>query len=96
MVIPELDDPNLAYESGVHLGDGSLDRYRYLISGDKTKETRYYGDVLAPLVQELYDIKPTISFENNSVACCKNRKRGGACLRSQPVSACQRTDKGGE
>ena len=67
MIIPQLDDSNLAYESGVHLGDGSLDKYRYLISGDKTKETIYYEAVLAPLVEELYDIGPTISFENNSV-----------------------------
>lgn len=67
MIIPQLDEPNLAYESGVHLGDGSLDKYRYLISGDKTKETIYYEGVLAPLVEELYSIKPTISFENNSV-----------------------------
>jgi len=68
MVIPELDDPNLAYESGVHLGDGSLDKYRYLMSGDKTKETRYYSDVLAPLVQELFDIKPTTEhFPDSSV-----------------------------
>jgi len=49
------------------LGDGSLDRYRYLISGDRTKETAYYREVLAPLVEDLFGIKPTIVFENNSI-----------------------------
>ena len=67
MTIPQLDSPDLAYESGVHLGDGSLDEYRYRISGDRTKEIEYYEEVLAPLVENLFGIKPTIAFENNSV-----------------------------
>jgi len=67
MKIPQLDDPDLAYESGVHLGDGSLATYRYVISGNKKKETRYYEDVLSPLVQDLYGVTPAIAFEYNSV-----------------------------
>lgn len=44
-----------------------MDNYRYVVSGDKTKETSYYQDVLAPLIQDLYGINPSIAFENNSV-----------------------------
>ena len=67
MITPPLDDPDLAYESGVHLGDGSMDAYRYVISGDKSKETSYYEEVLAPLVLKLYGIRPSLAFQNNSV-----------------------------
>ena len=67
MIVPRLDSTDLAYETGVHLGDGSMDRYRYLVSGDKNKEIEYYVDVLAPLVEKLYGMKPTIAFQNNSV-----------------------------
>ena len=64
---PHLDDPDLAYEAGVHLGDGSLSEYRYVISGNRQNETQYYEGVLAPLVQDLYCIVPTIAFQDNSI-----------------------------
>jgi hypothetical protein len=64
---PPLDDPDLAYESGVHLGDGNLWGYRYVISGNKLNETCYYEEVLAPLVSRLFSLSPKVVFENNSV-----------------------------
>jgi intein/homing endonuclease len=72
MIHPQLDDPDLAYEAGVHLGDGSLAGgssadYRYLISGNRENETQYYTAVLAPLIGHLYSVLPTISFQDNSV-----------------------------
>ena len=67
MILPALDDPDFGYEAGVHLGDGSLSKYRYVISGNRQNETQYYRDVLAPLISRLYGISPTICFENNSV-----------------------------
>jgi len=67
MRIPRFDDPDLAYETGVHLGDGSISELRYVISGNKQNETQYYEDILAPLLENLYSLSPTIAFQNNSV-----------------------------
>jgi len=67
MTLPTLDDPDLAYETGVHLGDGSLSEYRYVISGNRQNETHYYEDVLVPLLESLYSISPTVAFQDNSV-----------------------------
>ena len=67
MISPELDNLDLAYETGVHLGDGNIWNDRYVISGSKQNETRYYEEVLSPLVSELYSVEPTIAFQNNSV-----------------------------
>jgi len=67
MTFPKLDDPDLAYETGVHLGDGSASEYRYVISGNRQNETQYYEDVLVPLFESLYSLSPTIAFQDNSV-----------------------------
>jgi len=67
MTIPRLDDPDLAYETGVHLGDGSASEYRYVISGNRQNETQYYKDVLVPLLEGLYSLSPTIALQDNSV-----------------------------
>ena len=54
------------------MGDGSLagnstTDYRYVISGNRKNETPYYGEVLAPLIEDLYSLVPTVAFEDNSV-----------------------------
>jgi len=72
LISPQLDDPDLAYEAGVHLGDGSLAGgqsidYRYVISGNRKNETEYYKEVLDPLIEDLYSVTPTIAFQDNSV-----------------------------
>ena len=67
MTFPDLADPELAYETGVHLGDGSASEYRYVITGNRQNETSYYAHVLAPLLESLYSLTPTIAFQNNSV-----------------------------
>ena len=67
MTTPSLDDLNLAYETGVHLGDGCLSAGRYVISGNKENETRYYEDILSPLIEDLYSLSPAIAFQNNSI-----------------------------
>jgi len=67
MTFPKLDDQDLAYETGVHLGDGSASEYRYVISGNRQNEMKYYEDVLAPLLEGLYSLSPTIAFQDSSV-----------------------------
>ena len=74
MVIPPLDSLDLAYETGVHLGDGNLWDDRYAISGNRANEVEYYREVLSPLIQNLYSLNPSINFGNNSAylrVCCK-------------------------
>ena len=67
MTFPKLDDPDLAYEARVHLGDGSMSEYRYVISGNRLDETEYYKDVLVPLFERLYSLTPTLAFQDNCV-----------------------------
>jgi intein/homing endonuclease len=63
MKVPSLDNPDLAYETGIHFGDGCLQRfrhhtYRYVLSGDRFKEERFYLRVLVPLIRNLYSLEP--------------------------------------
>jgi len=69
---PEIDDPDLAYETGFHIGDGSLGcysrhQYRYALSGNKTTEESFYRSVLAPLLKQLYGLSPSLPSYRNSI-----------------------------
>lgn len=60
----ELDE-NLAYEVGVHIGDGNLYRYmsriyRTTYAGNAVNESCYYRQVLCPLLQSIYDATPRL------------------------------------
>ena len=50
---PNLKDTDLAYETGVHIGDGSMgfwtNHYRFVIYGDNNTEREYFKKVLIPL-----------------------------------------------
>jgi intein/homing endonuclease len=70
--IPRLDSVDLAYETGLHIGDGCLSHYlprtyRYAISGDFSKEKDYYELLIIPLVKSLYGLQATISHYSNSI-----------------------------
>ena len=72
MRYPDIADPDLAYETGFHIGDGSLGvysrhQYRYALSGNRTTEADFYRSVIAPLLQRLYGLTPKISTYRNSV-----------------------------
>lgn len=69
---PDIDNLNLAYETGVHMGDGCLERfephtYKYVISGSRQNEQEYYRGVLAPLIGNLYDVNPRIVESRGSI-----------------------------
>ncbi|HLC86006.1 MAG TPA: hypothetical protein VJG30_01850 [Candidatus Nanoarchaeia archaeon] len=70
MKIPKINSRNLFYESGVHIGDGSMmsdKSYNSVVSywGDARKDHKYFNDVLIPLLNKLYGLKPRINrFEN--------------------------------
>lgn len=71
--IPELSNKFLAYETGVHIGDGSLH-----ITPKKTHSIRYFGhkeddwvfysEIMPKIIKELYnkDVKPTIRNDANT------------------------------
>jgi len=69
---PEIDDADLAYETGFHIGDGSLGcypnhQYRYALSGNNTSEAGFYRLDIAPLLIKLYGLAPSIQTYRNSI-----------------------------
>ena len=54
----------LAYETGVHIGDGNLyskkRTHKITFSGNLENEEVYYLDILKPIIQEIYQIEPSI------------------------------------
>ena len=68
---PGLDNLDLAYETGLHIGDGNLvsypPHYRYVLSGNRTTEFDFYATEVVNLVKKLYGLSPHIFTEHNSV-----------------------------
>jgi len=69
---PRLDSLDLAYETGLHIGDGCLShylphQYRYSISGNRITEEEYYRTVIVPLIAKLYELKAAIYCYHNSI-----------------------------
>lgn len=62
ITLPSLADPDLAYERGVHIGDGCMQvdkqkhDYRVTFWGCKD-ELAYYRNTLQPILRRLYDIR---------------------------------------
>jgi hypothetical protein len=72
MLAPPIDSLDLAYETGVHLGDGCLQQfprynYRYVVSGSRQNEQEYYRQVLAPMLFNLYGLVPSIVESRGSI-----------------------------
>lgn len=71
----------LAYEAGVHIGDGNLyskkGTHKITYSGNLQNEELYYLNVLRPLIQEIYNINPVIIKDesNNSILLIINSKQ---------------------
>jgi len=86
---PAIDDPDLAYETGFHIGDGSLgcyarNQYRYALSGNKTTENGFYRFLLAPLLERLYGFAPAIPTYGNSIYAIIYSKEL-VCFKSQVI-----------
>lgn len=51
----------LAYETGLHIGDGSMNFYSnhglYSLRGDKIKDRQFFQEIIAPLYYEVYSAK---------------------------------------
>ena len=75
--IPELSDSLLAYETGVHIGDGSLH-----ITKSKTHSVRYYGhgeddwifvpEILPQIIKQLYNKEVKAKKSKDSNKCVLN------------------------
>jgi hypothetical protein len=70
----------LAYETGVHIGDGNLyskkRTHKITYSGNLLNEEPYYVEILGPLVEEIYHVQPKIYRRNqdNTILIVLNSK----------------------
>lgn len=71
--IPDLDEPLLAFEIGVHIGDGSLqmipkgtNSIRFF--GHKEDDWKFFLEILPPIIKKLFnkDVKPTKRKDQNT------------------------------
>jgi len=72
MNLPDLGDLDLAYETGLHVGDGNLSRYRkhdyrYVLSGNANTEFEFYKETVVPLIEKLYSLTPSLYIYHNSI-----------------------------
>ena len=73
-------DQKLAYETGVHIGDGNLysknRTHKITYSGNLLNEETYYLDILKPLLEEIYGIEPAVIrwTERNAILLVLNSK----------------------
>lgn len=55
-------DVEMAYESGIHIGDGNMYQQGYMnritYCGNLTNEAVFYRDILGKLLRKLYDVRP--------------------------------------
>jgi len=71
MKIPDLEDMDLAYETGLHIGDGSLcidnkSTHRLIYYGNNKTEREFFNKVIIPLIERLYGFRPRLeNFENS-------------------------------
>lgn len=71
MKIPDLGDPDLAYETGLHIGDGCLSKeknhtYRFAYYGNNLDERDFLINVVIPLIEKLYGFKLRIQNYKNT------------------------------
>ncbi len=52
---------------GIVLGDGTLTKYFVRITGDKITDYFYFKEYVPKLIQKLFGIKPSISFDNSRI-----------------------------
>jgi len=78
ITLPEKMSPELAEETGIHLGDGSLSKcldkggylyYKYSVTGDMKDESIYHDQFIVPLIKKLYNILPSILKRPNKNRC---------------------------
>jgi intein/homing endonuclease len=70
--LPPVDDLDLAYETGLHIGDGCLSRYfpyhyRYVLSDNRLTEREYYNICVIPLLEGLYGLRSHLYEYRNSI-----------------------------
>jgi len=62
IIFPSLNDPDLAYETGAHIGDGCMQifpsKYDYRVTfWGSAEEFDYYDEILKPILMKLYGLK---------------------------------------
>lgn len=70
----------LAYETGVHIGDGNLyskkQTHKITYSGNLTNEETYYLEILKPIIERVYKVEPKIirRKKDNTILLVLNSK----------------------
>jgi hypothetical protein len=71
VIIPDKMTPELAEETGIHTGDGSMNHYRniymYSLRGHKTDDKRYFIDFLKPLYKRLFNLDVNIRENSDTI-----------------------------
>ena len=61
MKIPNLENSQLAYETGVHIGDGTMvvcqNSYYVIYYGNNKSDREYFEKVLIPILKSIYDFR---------------------------------------
>ena len=74
-------DQKLAYETGVHIGDGNLysknRTHKITYSGNLQNEETFYLEILKPLLEELFGVQPKVKRweERNAILLVLNSKK---------------------
>ncbi len=57
--LPKIMDKSLAEETGIHIGDGSMGKYKYSflysLAGHPIDDKEYYEGFVTPLMKKVYD-----------------------------------------
>jgi len=72
--IPSLLEPDLAYETGIHVGDGCLScygrkNYEICFTGHLINDLRFYKEILLPLLKKLFGVEPILKSVNSRNSC---------------------------
>ena len=64
VILPNLNSPLLAYETGIHIGDGSLQivekgTHSVRFFGHSEDDFLFFKDILPPIIEKLYNKKIT-------------------------------------
>jgi len=72
--IPSLLESDLAYETGIHIGDGCLScygrkNYEICFTGHLIDDLKFYKEILIPLLKKLFDVKPNLKIVKSKNVC---------------------------
>jgi len=102
--VPTELTPELAYETGVHIGDGHLtisprkdqkgNNYMIVYSGNLEDEIEFYSDVILNLIKRLYNKECSIKREQKNTVSIRFRSMAVATFKSEVMGLPSGNKKG--